>query len=93
MFEGVQLYGSPKSFAENPPYVVCEAFDKDKVVSLVVFRPFFAEGGDFSVPNILTVCGFLHFCAVFRFLSNFRTVFTETSSGFSVTGTPLTPPH
>ena len=41
VFEGVQLYGSPKSFAENPPYVVCEAFDKDKVVSMVVFRPFF----------------------------------------------------
>ena len=46
----------------------------------------------FSVSCIPTVRVFIHFCAVFRFLPNFRTVFTEISSGFSVPGTPLTPP-
>ena len=46
----------------------------------------------FSVPNIPTVRGFVHFCAVFQFLPNFRTVFTEIPSGFLVPGTPLTPP-
>ena len=41
--------------------------------------------------NIPTVRGFVHFCAVFRFLPIFRAVFTEISSSFSVPGIPLTP--
>ena len=45
----------------------------------------------FSVPNIPTVRGFVHFCAIFRFLPNFRTDFIEILSGFSVPGTPLKP--
>ena len=46
----------------------------------------------FSVPNIPTVCDFVHFCAVFRFFAEFSYVFTVISIGFSVPGTPLSPP-
>ena len=34
VFEDMNIFGSPKTLAENPPPVVMELFDKDKIVSI-----------------------------------------------------------